>query len=136
MRRFLTFLWRNKILWVVLATWVAIFFGVFLISEKLERQWIRVEEVESEVDKINNQTNLLWGERLFVNEMRENVAYYLPDGFESKVEFVGIKPLILDIGLARVYFNHRGDTYSVDFSYTASGQGLKINRKSSVARIN
>ena len=136
MHQFLTFLWKNRIFWALLATWVAIFFGVLLISEKLEYQRTRGEEIENGLDGINNQINLLWNERLFINEMRENVAYYLPDGFESKVEFVGIKPLIVDIGLARVYFNYRGSAYSVDFSYTTSSQGLKIDRKSPVVRVN
>lgn len=136
MRQFLTFLWRNKILWALVVTWVIIFFGAFLISEELEQQRVRVEEVKNRQDGINDQINLLWDERLFFNEMRENLAYYLPDGFESKVEFVSIKPLVKDIGLARVYFNYKNNAYSVDFSYAANGQGLKINRKSPVVRIN
>lgn len=136
MRQFLTFLWKNKILWALLATWVAIFFGALLISEKLEYQRTKVEEIENGLDGINDQINLLWNERLFFNEMRENLAYYLPDGFESKVEFVSIKPLVQDIGLARVYFNYKNNAYSVDFSYVANDQGLKINKKSPVVRIN
>ncbi len=102
MRRFMMFLWRNKIFWALVITWVIIFFGAFLASEELEYQRIRVEEVENRLNEVNDRVNLLWGERLFINEMRENLAYYLPDSFVSKVEFVGIKPVVSDIGRARV----------------------------------
>ncbi len=136
MRRFLAFLWRNTALWTLLVTWVIIFFGVLLISEDQDYQQTRLETIEGDLDKANNQVSMLWNERLFTNEMRENLAYYLPSGFESKVEFVSIKPLIFDIGLARVYFNYRGNAYSVNFSYTVNDKGLKIDRKSSVVQIN
>lgn len=136
MGRILGFAWKHKLTWFVLVSGLILLFCVVGLSEELGRRTEELDEVKSHLDKISERTNALWEERLFVNEMQENLAYYLPDGFVSKVIYTGLKPLDWESGRARVFFNYRGENYSVDFLYSEGKNDLNIRRESPVVRAN
>lgn len=119
----------------VVASW-AFFIFIFL---NLDRGNIFLDNalvIENKLDSLNDAVNVLWEERAFTREMQENLAYYLPEGFSSKVTYTSLNPLDLDFGEARVYFIHRNKNYMVDFSYYYNGKGLQVHRKSPVTQVN
>ncbi len=107
--------------------------NIWGLYEKVrDLRWENAIEIKGELNNLQETTNTLWEERAFAKEMRENLAYYLPPSYSSKVTFVSLNPLDLELGRARVYFIHAGKNYSADSSYSYNREGLKINRESSV----
>ncbi len=87
------------------------------------------------MDYLNDVVDFLSDEKVFQREMIENLAYYLPEGFSSRVKYINSTPLDLGSGEARVYFTHSNNNYKVDLSYSYDGKKLKVDRKSSVDLI-
>ena len=121
----------------ILISWVLfIFIFIFyILSEENYKLENSLDSANLKVDSLNDATNTLWEERVFEKEMKENLAYYLPEGFSSKINYNGLTPLDIELGRARVYFVHRYRNYSVDFSYFFDGEKLKVERLSAVNKI-
>lgn len=105
-------------------------FIFYLLSEENLKLESSLDNVHSKVEYFNETANTLWEERMFEKEMKENLAYYLPEGFTSQVRYIDLTPLDLEFGKARVYFVHRDKNYKVDFSYSFDGKKLNIDRTS------
>ncbi len=115
----------------IVISWVFFIFTFLNLSQ--ENFEVKIShEVESQLDSTKEMVNILWEERVFEKEMRENLAYYLPEGFSSKVTYIGLIPLDLELGKAQVEFLHRNSHYSVDFAYYYNQGNLKIERKSPI----
>lgn len=113
-------------------SWALFIFIFFILSENNAKLENSLDDIQTKVGGLNETANILWEERVFEREMRTNLDYYLPEGFSSQVKYRGLTPLDLELGKARVYFMHRRQNYSVDFSYYYNGERLKVNRESSV----
>lgn len=113
-------------------SWALFIFILYIFSEENFKLESALDDIHAKVDYLNDASDILWNERIFEKEMRENLAYYLPEGFSSKVRYMGLTPLDFEFAKARVYFIHRGRNYKVDFSYSFEDQKLKINRESPV----
>lgn len=115
-------------LFIVLSWAFFIFVFLNLSQENFE---VKIShEVESQLDDVKKMVNTLWEERAFEKEMKENLAYYLPEGFSSGVTYIKLTPLDLELGQAQVEFIHRHNHYSVNFTYYYDRGDLKIKRKS------
>lgn len=113
------------------------FFGLLVqsLSNDIDKLEDSNDEILTKIDQLSDDTNAMWEERVFEKEMKENLAYHLPDGFNSVVKYTGLIPLDFEIGSARVSFMHRNKSYSVDFSYQTNNQGLQVKRISSVVEL-
>lgn len=119
----------------IVISWVFFIFTFLNLAQ--ENFEVKIShEVESQLDDTKEMVNTLWEERAFAKEMKENLAYYLPEGFSSKVTYLGLIPLDSELGQARVEFMHRGNNYSADFIYYYDQGNLKIKRKSPVSLTN
>lgn len=116
-----------------LISWALLIFIFYLLSEENFKLKNSLDDLHSKVEYLNESANTLWEERAFEKEMKENLAYYLPEGFTSQVRYTGLTPLGLESGKARVYFTYRYKNYKVDFSYSFDGKKLiNIDRTSAV----
>lgn len=116
----------------ILISWALFIFIFHLLYEKNFKLENSLDNVHSKVEYFNEIANTLWEERMFEKEMKENLAYYLPESFTSQVRHVDLIPLDLEFGKARVYFIYRDKNYKVDFSYSFDGKKLNIDRASAV----
>lgn len=118
-----------------IASWLLLGAIVVYLSNEVAKLDYSNREVWLKLDTLSDDTNALWEERVFEKEMKENLAYHLPEGFNSVVKYTGLIPLDFGIGLARVSFIHRGKSYSVDFSYQTNKKGLQVERISNVIQL-
>ena len=119
----------------IIASWSFFLLTFFIISKDQFRSENSLDSIESKMDYLNDAVDFLSDEKIFEREMIENLAYYLPEGFSSRVRYINSTPLDLEVGEARVYFTHRHHNYKVDFSYSYNGKKLSIDRKSEVDLI-
>lgn len=118
-----------------IASWSFFLSGFFILFEENSKLEDSLDYVEAKIDYLSDTSDILWNERIFEKEMRENLAYYLPEGFSSKVSYIGLTPLDLEFSKAKVYFIHRHKMYKVDLSYTFDDKKLKIDRESTVELV-
>lgn len=115
-----------------IVSWSFFLFAFFILSEENSKLEDSVDDIENKVGYLNETVHFLSEEKMFEKEMMENLSYYLPEGFSSRVRYVGSTPLDLESGKIRVYFIYRHQNYKVDFSYFFDGKKLKIDRESTV----
>ncbi|MGB4965722.1 MAG: hypothetical protein WBO77_01280, partial [Microgenomates group bacterium] len=122
---------------LILSLLLWIFFGLIAqeFSDDIDKLEDSNDEISTKIDQLSDDTNAMWEERVFEKEMKENLAYHLPDGFNSVVQYTGLIPLDFNIGIARVSFVHRNKSYSVDFSYQTNKEGLRIKKISRVIEL-
>lgn len=113
-------------------SWALFLFALYIFSEENFKVKNTLDEIHNKLDDVNDTTNILWRERIFEKEIRENFAYHLPEEFTSNARYIAFSPLDLEHGKARVYFIYRYNNYKVDFSYYFEGNKLKIDRDSKV----
>lgn len=118
-----------------IASWTFFLLTFFVMSEDKFKLENSLDNIGIKMDYLNDAVDFLSDEKVFEKEMMENLAYYLPEGFSSRVRFISVTPLDLETGEARVYFTHRHKNYKVDFSYSYSGKNLKVDRESPVELI-
>lgn len=109
--------------------------SVYILENDVYKLHNSNDDILIKLDQLSDDTNAMWEERVFEKEMKENLAYYLPNGFNSLVQYTGLIPLDFEIGRARVNFIHRGKSYSVDFSYYTDKKGLQVERISNVIQL-
>lgn len=119
----------------IVASWSFFLLIFFIISEDKFKSENSLSDIEIKMDYLNDAVDFLSDEKIFESEIIENLAYYLPEGFSSRVRYISSTPLNLEAGEARVYFSHRHKDYKVDFSYSYNGKKLNIDRESSVELI-
>lgn len=117
---------------VIVFSWLIFTANFILLYEKVRD--IRWEDswTQSKIDGINDVTNLLWEERAFEKEMKENLSYYLPEGYNRKAAFIDLTPLDLESRKARVSFLYDGKTYFVDFSYYKTQHEWHVEEESPI----
>ncbi|MBI5465061.1 hypothetical protein HY946_00430 [Candidatus Gottesmanbacteria bacterium] len=104
----------------------------FLLEEKFKDLRWENALLQQKIDSLNEVTDTFWQERAFEKEMKENLAYYLPVGYNQTATFLDLTPIDLKSTKARVKFLYAGKTHTVDFSYYSTGEGWNINRISPV----
>ena len=113
-----------------LITGVSVFFGFLLLAAKIhDLSWdnrLLTQRVEANDRAIGD----LLEKRAFQKEMRENLSYYLPEGYHSKATFLNLTPVDFGHGKARVSFLFRSKIYYVDFTYNGILNGWDIDRVS------
>ena len=113
-------------------SWSYFIFTFVILSDSNSKFEDSLDNIESKIDYLNDTVSFLSDEKVFEKEMVENLSYYLPEGFSSRVRYIRSTPLDLEAGEARVYFVHRHKNYKVDFTYSYNGKTLNIDRKSAV----
>lgn len=71
-------------------------------------------------------------ERAFEKEMKENLSYYLPEGYHSTATFLNMSPIDYEYGKSRVTFLYRSRIYYIDFSYYPTFYGWHVDQESPV----
>lgn len=110
-------------------------YSIYCLEEDVYKLQNSNDEIANKLDSLNDITNSIWNERAFEKEMKENLAYYLPEGFRSTVVFTGLTPIDLETGQARVTFMHRYKNYSVDFSYSFGQKGWDVEQISEARQL-
>lgn len=113
------------------ASWSFFLSAFFILSAENSKLEDSLDNIQDKIGHLNETVHFLSEEKMFEKEMMENLSYYLPEGFSSRVRYVGSTPLDLESGKARVYFIYRHNTYKVDFSYSFDSK-IKIDRESTV----
>lgn len=120
-----------SIIFFTVASWSFFLFSFFILSEDNSKLEDSLDEIEDKVGYLNETVHFLSEEKMFEKEMMENLAYYLPEGFSSRLRYIRSVPLDLELNKARVYFIYRHNTYKVDFVYSFDSK-IKIDRESTV----
>lgn len=117
---------------IIVFSWLIFTVNFILLYEKVRDIRWKDSWTQSKIDGIDDVTNTLWEERAFEKEMKENLSYYLPEGYNRKAVFIDLTPLDLESRKARVSFLYDGKTYFVDFSYYRNQEEWQINREGAV----
>lgn len=119
-----------SLLLFTVASWCFFLFMFFIFSEEISKRDDSLDEITNQVDYVSDATNDLLDEREFEKIISQDLSYYLPSNFTSRVKYLGTSPLDLESGQSRVYFVYRSQNYKVDFSYLYTGRRFQINRDS------
>lgn len=125
---------KVKVLFFLLLflTGVILIFNFFFLENKIRDLRWENAFLQQKLEETSRTVNLLWEERAFEKEMKENLSYYLPEGYNRKAVFIDLTPLDLESRKARVSFLYDGKTYFVDFSYYRNQKEWQINRGGAV----
>lgn len=119
-----------SLLLFTVASWCFFLFMFFIFSEEISKRDDSLDEITNQVDYVSDATNDLLDEREFEKIISQDLSYYLPSNFTSRVKYLSTSPLDLESGQSRVYFVYRSQNYKVDFSYLYTGRRFQINRDS------